>query len=288
MLPFPIPYKKSRHEEKLVEYFGENGVRCHVKEMGPRCRTYVICFTNRCGSTLLAELISTCKGFNRAGEHMNADGVIGVSKSRGFKTLQQYVAWLQRSKASESGILGLKLNYGQLFFLAATGLIPHAFGEIRFVHVERTDVLAQAVSRVIADETKSWSSLQVSQIDESQVRFNHQKIARVVDGICEANAKFRAFFEVYGIKPIKVTYEDLVQDLQAEGDRVIRELAFANTEGGKVNPGALIHQKQANHLNEIFIRRFRNMYGSLYSELQAMREKNARGGSAAVAEGVGS
>jgi LPS sulfotransferase NodH len=258
--PFPIAYKATSHEKRIIEHFGAPGVRFNRRLARDGARTFVICFTNRSGSNLLAELISTNADFGRAGEYLNADGVLKLAARKKFKTLQRYLQWLHEARASKAGILGIKLAYQQLFFLARTGLMPGAFGDVRFVHIRRRDVLKQAVSLIIATQTKSWTSGQASQLDEASVNCDETRIARVIDRIHEANAKFRCFFDVYGIRPVEVIYEDLTANLEATGGRVIRELGFAGVGEGGVSAAALTLAKQSKELNEKFVSRFLRAY----------------------------
>jgi LPS sulfotransferase NodH len=156
-------------------------------------------------------------------------------------------------------VLGIKLAYRQLFFLMWTGLMPRAFGEVRFVHIRRRDVLGQAVSHVIAAQTKVWTSKQEKKLSDQDVTFRQAQIVRVIDGIHEANAKFRTFFDVYGIRPVEVIYEDLVQDLQTQGDRIVREIGYAGA-NATVRPDTITLRKQRNALNDSFVKRVQQHY----------------------------
>jgi LPS sulfotransferase NodH len=260
MRKFPISYQPSLHETRLIEYFGNAGLR-FLKPSAPQdLRTFVVCFTNRCGSNLLSELISTNTSFGRAGEYLNSAGVINTCTHKKFARLQQYLGWLARSKASPQGILGIKLDYRQLFFLTRTGLIPHAFGTVRFIHIQRADVLAQAVSHVIAAQNKAWSSKHKSELSEQDIVFREREIVAVMSRIHEANARFRGFFDLFGIKPVDVTYEELVRRPQEVGERVLQELGFEGIVNYSVVPTAITLTKQANHVNKSFIERIREHY----------------------------
>ena len=267
MPAFPIPYEPSIHEKKFIEHFGIAGLRLNRKRLHEGLRTYVICFTNRCGSNLLGELISTNTSFGIAGEYLNAPGVIKICTEKNFKTLQQYLWWLAKRKASSEGILGIKLSYRQLFFLAANDLMPLVFGDVRFIHMQRSDVLRQAVSHVIATQTKAWSSQQISQLNASDIAFKGNQIVRIMDSIYAANAKFHCFFSVYGIQPVRVTYEDLVQDLQTTGDRVIRDLGFPGIKAVSVLPRAVTLKRQSSNLNEVFAKRVHDRYDRFRSRV---------------------
>lgn len=256
---FPIPYVASEHEAKFIAHFGEEGLRpMHAKGDKGR-KTYIICFTNRCGSNMLAELIATNPAFGKAGEYLNAPGVLRNATRREHKTMAQHLNWLRRAKASAHGIFGIKLSYRQLFFLARTGFVSGMFGDVRFVHIRRRNVLDQAISHAIASQTKTWTSKQAAAKDAGTADFKPAHIARLMDSINEANAKFRTYFEVFGFDAVDVVYEDLVEDVQSQGDRVLRGIGFCGPDV-KVNPGLTLLRKQGNALNDSFAQKFREYY----------------------------
>lgn len=170
--------------------------------------------------------------------------------------------WLARTKASKHGILGIKLDHRQLFFLTKTGLMPGAFGDVRFIHIQRLDVLAQAVSHVIAAQNKAWTSKQKSRLPDEDIPFNEGLILRVMSKIHEANARFRCFFDLYGIKPVDVTYEELVRNPQVVGNRVLQQLGMEGIPSYSVAPEGVTLSKQANHLNTSFMARIRERYNN--------------------------
>lgn len=256
---FPIAYTPSEHETQFVDHFGESGIfPVHCDDAADR-KTYVICFTNRCGSNLLAELISTHPAFGKAGEYLNAVAVLKNSRQRGQRTLAEYLEWLRRTRSSKQGVLGIKLSYRQLFFLVRTGFVESMFGEVRFIHITRRDVLMQAVSHGIASQTKAWTSKQVGGENRPVVAFKPSHIVRLMDHIHESNAKLRTFFDVYGIEPIEVNYEDLVLNPQGVGDNVLRQLGYAGPDA-TVQPQRLTLRKQSSAMNEEFAQRIRDMY----------------------------
>jgi trehalose 2-sulfotransferase len=269
MASFPIAYDRSGHEARLTEHFGADGLRVIDKSLPAGLRTYVICFTNRCGSNYLADLLSTHPALGRAGEYLNSLGVISVSNRLELKSLQEYLEWLARKKASGQGVLGVKLDAGQLLFLTRTGLMPRAFGDVRFIHMRRLDVLAQAVSHSIAFQNKAWTSNHETRKPDEEISFNERQITGMTGRIHEANAKFRAFFDIYGLKPIDVVYEELTADPQAVGDRVLRELGYAELRGGSVRPEAVSISRQANELNRSFTARIRAMYDAFHPRTAA-------------------
>jgi LPS sulfotransferase NodH len=81
-----------------------------------------------------------------------------------------------------------------------------------------------------------------------------------MDNIHQANAKFRCFFDLYGIRPVEVIYEDMRRDLQAAGDDVVRKLGFSGTIGAQVSPSLITLAPQSTALNADFAARIRSKY----------------------------
>jgi LPS sulfotransferase NodH len=252
---FPIPYDPSPHELRFLEFFGERGLRVNEKTAPRDLRTYILCFTNRCGSNFLAELIATNRSFGVAAEYLNAKGVLAIAEKKSFVTLQQYLRWLVRRKTSLHNIFGLKLSYRQLFFLVKYGFVPRLFGEVRFIHMQRCDVLAQAVSLLIASQTNVWTSRQPEAA--SPVHYKERQIVNLMTEIRKANAMFQSFFDVYGIRPVCVSYEELVADPAVVASRALSELGFGGLADLSVDPVAVPIRRQANRLNEEFATRLR-------------------------------
>jgi LPS sulfotransferase NodH len=257
MNPFPIPYQPSDQEKQIAARFGPEGLRFDPAQAAPQgSQTFVICFTNRCGSNFLAQLLATNPDIGLAGEYFNAPAVLGISEKLGFVRLQQYLDWLMREKASRKGIFGIKLAFRQLFFLAQHGLLP-AFGEVKYIHMRRLDVLAQNVSHVIAWNTKAWTSEQQPVADPADVVIDDAQILRMMKVTNHENAKFAAYFKHFGITPVRLTYEKLVENPARAGARVLSELAFREVARTSVDPSKVTMRKQANGANEAAIARIR-------------------------------
>jgi LPS sulfotransferase NodH len=257
MNPFPIPYQPSAQEKEIAEHFGPEGLRFDPAQAAPQgLQTFVICFTNRCGSNFLAQLLATNPDIGLAGEYFNAPGVLGISEKRGFTRLQQYLAWVAREKASRKGVFGIKLAFWQLFFLAQHGMLA-AFGDVKYVHIRRLDVLAQSVSHVIAWNTKAWTSEQQAVADPAEVAIDDAQIVRMMKVTNHENARFAAYFKHFGITPVRVTYEKLAENPARAGARVLAELAFRGVARAVVHPSKVTMRKQANEVNEAAIARIR-------------------------------
>lgn len=165
-----------------------------------------VCFTNRSGSNLLAESLKDCGVMPRAREYFNIPNVKRFAEERGLATFSEFCGQLIVER-SASGLFASKVGLSQIMLLCDQGLIGHAFPHPHFIHVKRNDLLGQAISLSIADQTKSWTS---NQRPRREPIFAREDVARKITGISTANARFEEFFALNGIHPYRVGYEDFV------------------------------------------------------------------------------
>ena len=97
---------------------------------------------------------------------------------------------------------------------AALDLLNRAFGQIRFVYLQREDVLAQAVSWLRAEQTNVWHEVDQSKSPQPKQEpfFDFDQIHRLIQVINEHNAAWREWFASVGAQPHVVQYEGLDND----------------------------------------------------------------------------
>lgn len=260
---FPLnpPIYPSVHEAKIKEYFQSINVNdsliCDNSNM---CEydlysSYFICFTNRCGSNFLGAAIASDGRLARAGENLNYDTVINQSKRNELRSFDEYFYWLINKTKRKLKVFGCKTSIGQLMFLYDIGVLAKFKKPPKFIHVIRKDVIAQAVSLSIANQTKKWTSQQEGVAVE--VKYLQANIANIVQSFCKENAMFSFIFNVLGVQPLTIYYEDLV-DCPEENMCKIGE--FIGVEDLKFVPSAIPFQKQSDERNELFKKRFIKHY----------------------------
>ena len=91
--PLLVPELQRRlsnpNRDRIIEHFyGASQVTC---EMPSGIRFLFLCFTNRCGSTYLADLLTSTGVFGRIFESLNASEVLRVSAEHNLTSLQRYL-----------------------------------------------------------------------------------------------------------------------------------------------------------------------------------------------------
>lgn len=190
-------------------------------------RTAVVCFTNRCGSTLVCSALSQ---IGIAGEpdqfknyeFLNAQSVVEKSRRLQFTSFEEYLRACAVEHAGSEGWFTVKSSIRQLNHLVESGLLQRMTPAPVVIWVRRRNVLAQAVSYWTAHQDGAWTSLHPPQSGVAP-RYDEVAITRVARDIYTDNALFEMFFDLHGVEPLQLWYEDVAQNHQA----LISQLAEA-------------------------------------------------------------
>lgn len=134
-------------------------------------------------------------------------------------------AALQRGTAGTAQF-GLRLQRDSFAFFIAqldrlfpgqqsdAGRIEAAFGHTRFVYLTRQDKVAQAVSLLKARQTGLWHrNADGSDLERvappKEPRYDHDAIAASVAHLSALDASWQRWFADEGLRPLRVSYEDL-------------------------------------------------------------------------------
>jgi LPS sulfotransferase NodH len=237
-------FPKNHHVKKASQHFGSlEGAAVPV----PAGTKFVlICYTNRCGSNYLADIIASSGVFNIAGEDLNYENIVQGAKKFGSKSFQAYFAALVERRR-KAGHYFLKVAPAHLELLGKSGVLAQILSDTKFVLIERADKLGQAISFAIATQTQKWTSLQPANISEAEASFTPTVIDDAIVSFSEAHMMFYQFFGRNGIVPANVFYEHLVEDpdqcLQAIG----KSIGLA---GLRHVPGRVRLERQAGPVSE--------------------------------------
>jgi LPS sulfotransferase NodH len=170
-----------------------------------------LCFTNRVGSNHLTDLLSLAGyGVRVAEEDFNSSTVLASAKAH---KLQEFDAYLERqlNATKKNGTCVWKIGAAQLLWLANRGFVPDFFSQAGYLFLRRRDKIAQAVSLYKANKTGQYVGGPANG-EEPELEFDKEQIARALFDILRWEFHFSYFFELHGIKPFELWYEDLVAD----------------------------------------------------------------------------
>ncbi|MEV6305552.1 Stf0 family sulfotransferase [Actinoplanes sp. NPDC051861] len=229
--------------------------------------SYLVCATPRTGSSLLLGLLDSTGVGGHPQSYFRSPDEESWARRWGLREgydYREFVAAARVAGTTPNGIFGAKVMWGthaELLTRLGPGddlaLLREVFGDVRFVHVFREDVLAQAVSWARAEQTGRWYLGGRGEIsggpagDQGEPVFDAERISELIATIEEHNEGWNSFFAKNRINPVSVRYEDLDADMTATTERV---LSFLGVEAE--SPLTAFHQRQADRLNSDWIQRY--------------------------------
>jgi LPS sulfotransferase NodH len=217
-----------------------------------------ICFTNRCGSNYLAELLASGGHFNLGGEIYNHTNVTKYCAKHEIKSMAGYLNHIILARRRNDCFIS-KISVSQLYFLNKLGLLDGFQSNVSYILLERGNKIAQAVSYMIARQTKQWASHQRPKTSVDPV-FKPQLALNFLEVVCRSHALFDAFFAVKGITPILTSYETLVS---RPVETVAGLLADCGVQGIAVDRSKVRTKRQADPTNEAFEKELRRCIAAL-------------------------
>ena len=211
---------------------------------------YIICGTPRSGSTLLCEMLWASRVAGRPNSYFRKQDVAqwadtwGVPRPHGVDNAEfdrAYLAAMIRHGTAETRIFGLRIMWASMGDAAerlARASGPHldmgqqfalAFGQPLYVHVTRRDKVAQAISRLRAEQSGVWHLLADGNILEGTqqpqaVAYDRDRIAGFVAELMEHDAAWEKFFAARQIEPLCLEYEATAADPQAALRTILKRL----------------------------------------------------------------
>jgi hypothetical protein len=202
----PFINHENFHGSKIVDYFGDKNVNIVNNEVKlERYSPLFICFTNRCGSNVISEDISSIEGFNFYGEILNFDTVIDNSKLHNIDSFYSYFDYIFSQTKNKKPII--KCSYDQIVFLYNQGYLKNYFINSQFILIERKDLVAQAVSHFIALNSLQWASFQEVEIEKIPP-LDLCLVLEIINGCSMENSKFKSFFSMCGVNYMQIFYEE--------------------------------------------------------------------------------
>lgn len=169
-------------------------------------RVYVVASIPRTGSHFLCDLLRQCCDLGSPFEYLNKGRRQQWLDSASAENPGQMLNLLAQRRTSPSGWFGCKTHWrdfedgltdpGVAAFLAN----PH------YIHIRRRDRLAQAISYVIAGQTKSWRSFQPPM---REAVYDRTAIDGALAEIAWQENCWREFFTAQKIEPLTIDYEAL-------------------------------------------------------------------------------
>lgn len=228
-------------------------------------RTYIVCATQRSGSTLLCHLLTNTNKVGHPKEYLLPTHNSKVSFDE--DNYLQYVCDSLEAHASEEGITGVKIMDNHFLELlerlhsskssdtkSDLETLCDVFPAVKFIFVTRENKLRQAISLARAEQSNQWekhSSSSCSIEKQGKFSINPFYIKSAIKRATEREDIWKKFFRENSITPYTITYEDLVKAQSLHTQRVLEFLEISDAFKIVVAPSIL--KKQADFYTEFLI-----------------------------------
>ncbi len=224
--------------------------------------SYIICATPRSGSTLLCDLLADTGAAGRPNsffrrqsfsEWANYFNVSVAAWGDEHEFDQAYLAAALRQGAGGTQVFGMRLMWESVGDLSKRldSFYPDltsdsarrqaAFGTPVYLHLSRKDKIAQAVSRLRAEQTGLWhvnadgTERERLKVGQAPV-YDAQGLSKLVAELEEHDAAWASWFAQQRIQPVRITYEALTAEPQTTLATVLSALGLDPTIAGNVEP----------------------------------------------------
>jgi LPS sulfotransferase NodH len=171
-------------------------------------RGYAICTEPRSGSAFLCRLLASTGVLGQPAEYFNPAAVrvrFGIEDYPVDPEAQ--LAAIPRLGATPNGVYGLKIFASHFDVVKETRWAQRLPG-LSFIHLQRNDLLGQAISHVRAMQTQQWVSFQNA---SGEPRYNPGLINNELVRLARAHSRWRFYFARNGIDVLNLVYERIVQ-----------------------------------------------------------------------------
>jgi LPS sulfotransferase NodH len=255
-------------------------------DLPPTTRFVFVCFTNRCGSAYLGDILTSTGFFVQPFETLNAGNTLPYCRENGVRSFQEYFGRIIR-RDSKNDTFIVKVMPEQLVLLCETGILDHIIERSDFLFMNRVDKLAQAIYRTIVEQNNRWAWDSPIGLPDDKLTYSAERISQHMSDIMLLNLSFERFFGLNGIVPITVEYERLVNAPQRELDEITLRMGLP---GLTIDAGQLRYRRQTSDINRAWRTRYLQEASapprSSFGNTSRRRGKRPAAASAVVADTV--
>jgi LPS sulfotransferase NodH len=196
----------------------------------------------------------------------------------------RYLEWAFEAGTTPNGVFAAKLMWGYFGDFVSllrnipayrdvplAELLPTVFPDLTFVRIVRANKVRQAVSLWKAVQTATWredqASAKAASLDDGdsppyrsfieehrpQLRFHYRAIEHLLEQTLIEEARWDAFFEHSGIKPVLVLYENFAADYETSTLRLLERLGLSPPDDFDFEP---LMKRQSDLVNDDWVKRY--------------------------------
>jgi LPS sulfotransferase NodH len=191
------------------------------KAVNSQRKGYAICTVGRSGSNWLCQFLASTDVLGYPLEYFNTTARRQLTQPDYPDDPAEQIQKILTLGTTSNGIYALKVFPVQIDAVASNIRWTEMLPNLSFVHWSRRDILGQALSHCRAIQTSQFRSRDVQLAEPS---YNAQHILNSLAWLVKQQARWELFFARTGIRPLRLTYEDAVNDPQLVCEAISRLL----------------------------------------------------------------
>lgn len=204
--------------------------------------SYFLCATPRTGSTWLCSLLKSTnvagipESYFRKQDLEKWAGKWGYSYSA--DEFLHYAERMTQEAQTSNGVMASRIMWGTLGEIIHSikneanfaelrdgAILSEVFGPLKYVYLKRRDYIAQAVSRLRAEQSNIWHSTDINKPQNSEgLMYDFQALHEFVKEAEADNKDWEDWFTAQDIKPHIIIYENLQKQPKEEIERILQFL----------------------------------------------------------------
>ncbi|MEF2070544.1 Stf0 family sulfotransferase [Consotaella aegiceratis] len=181
--------------------------------------TILIASTPRSGSHMLGHSMLETDRLGRPFEYCNPVNLDEWKRRLGLTDTHAVMRELMARRTTPNGIFSVKMHFEHLEVLGGLERVLELFPDVRVVRIVRSDVVRQAVSLAIAQQTGVWISGQGN--SGAEATYSYWQIRRALDQLLSDNYEWSKALRGAGISPMTVEFDEV----RSNTTGVIRNIA---------------------------------------------------------------
>lgn len=240
----------------------------------PDRRRLIILFTPRSGSSWFGDLLRSTRALGDPEEYLNQDINAEVARRFGGRTEIDYLNAVETNTATRNGVFSMEVIWGHVE-LCEIDLLGY-YNDARFVYLRRKDILAQAISLLLATQSGVFHNAGDeplrSQPDIAERLVSVEATFATIRSWWGHLMNYECLAEVQlairGIHPLRLYYEDIVGD---PAGTVARVFALCDVSQQDANPPSSAHKPVRSALNDQLARLFRTRQAEFVRTMDSFR-----------------
>lgn len=213
-------------------------------------KVLIIASTPRCGSHMLGHALHRTGCFGFPLEYTQPSNL--AEWRRRLAGCDDVLTEIQRRRTSPNGVFGIKIHYSHVSGYGGFQHVMRRFPDAYYMFLFRRDVLKQAVSLSIAQQTGVWISGQAP--SGTTVEYDFDRINKCMRRVLLENAGWRYLFAAHGCRTMELEFDEVRDDIGAAVTR-IGSFMDVSVDAEQI-PADPVTKKQGVDINKAWAERF--------------------------------